>query len=181
MTFFLEILKEGNIELRHMKPTLELAQDVFKIVDRNRTHLEHWLPWVDKIKTVEDEYVGLQKSYEMNWPYLIFANDELAGFIDFIKRDEKRKKLEIAYWLDQNFTGQGIMTRAIKLVENMAFETGAWNKIEIQCDVSNNKSRNVIKRAGYIFEGTLRQEFPKADGVFEDIMIFSKLKSEWRE
>ena len=87
--------------------------------------------------------------------------------------------LDIGYWLDKDYHGQGIITRALKLLEDMAFKTNEWNRIQIRCDAANKKSQGVPRRAGYTYEGTLRRDYPYNDGTFGDIMVFSKLKSEW--
>lgn len=46
MKEFPEKLEGDGIKLRRIKPTFELATEVFAIVDRNREHLGQWLPWV---------------------------------------------------------------------------------------------------------------------------------------
>jgi RimJ/RimL family protein N-acetyltransferase len=182
MTDFPEIIKDGDIELRSVKPTFEFAKEVFDIVDRNREHLGRWLPWVDKTKTPEDQYDGLSHVYKNERAYFIFYNEKLVGSVSFVKRKEENKSLEIGYWLDAGAGGCGIMARAVKLLENAAFGNGDdWEVIRIFCDVLNEKSQNVAKRAGYVYEGTMRHKYPYNDGRVGDTMVFSKLKSEWKK
>jgi RimJ/RimL family protein N-acetyltransferase len=182
MTDFPEIIKDGDIELRRVAPTFELAKELLEIVDRNRARLARWLPWVDGIKTPEDEYGGLKHIYEKEWAYFIFQNGKIVGSVGFVERDEKSKSLEIGYWLDQAVSGRGIMTRVVKMLEDMVFGLGnEWNRIQIKCDALNEKSQNVAKRCGYVYEGILRQSCPYNDGSLGDSMVFSKLKSEWQK
>lgn len=42
-------------ELKLDKVKIDDAEELFKLVDQNRSHLSKWLPWVDKTKTLEDE------------------------------------------------------------------------------------------------------------------------------
>lgn len=179
MTKFLELLQENNLKLCRVKPTFELAQEILEIIDRNRLHLRRWLLWVDNTKTLEDTYNGLQYVYDNEWSYLIFIDNKIVGSIGIVKKDEKQKKLEIGYWLDKKFSGHGIITRAVRLLENMVFETNEWHRIEILCDPQNEKSLNVPKRCGYILDGVLREDYLYRDGTFGDTMVFSKLINEW--
>ncbi|MDR2933694.1 MAG: GNAT family N-acetyltransferase [Rickettsiales bacterium] len=177
-TQFPEVIKNGDLELRHIKPTFELAKEVFEIVDRNRKYLDKWLPWVDRTKTVNDEYDGLMIVHNNEYSWHIFVDKKIVGNIAFHNFNEKRKKLEIGYWLDSKYSGRGIMTHAVHMIEKIAFETEIWNKIEICCDMENIPSQNVAKRAGYHLDGVLCQDFPYPNGHFGNTMLWSKLKSE---
>ncbi len=179
MQNFPEIIKDGSIELRRIKPTFALAEEVLKIINRNREHLGRWLPWVACTHTIEDEYNSMMILREKEWSYWIFMNGKICGSISFVHCNEKRKKLEIGYWLDNEFAGQGIMTRAVGMLEKVAFEMNDWIKIEIHCSSENIPSQNIPKRAGYHLDGVLRQDFPYPDGRVDDTMVWSKLKSEF--
>jgi RimJ/RimL family protein N-acetyltransferase len=72
------------------------------------------------------------------------------------------------------------MTRAVKLCENLGFETMNLKRIEIRTDAENGASAAIPKRLGYVFEGTLRQAFALRNDS-RDILVFSKLKSEWEK
>ncbi|HNY25040.1 MAG TPA: GNAT family N-acetyltransferase [Alphaproteobacteria bacterium] len=179
MKDFPETLDEYGIELRRIKPTFELAKEVFEIVERNREYLGYWLPWVARTNSVTDEYDGLSHVYNKEWTYLIFKDNKVIGSIGFVKREESKRKVEIGYWLDKKFGGNGIMTNAVKILEKAVFEIDGWNKIEIHCDTNNISSQNIPKRLGYNLDGILRQDFPYPDGRIGDTMVFSKLKSEF--
>lgn len=181
MKNFPETLEGYGIELRRIKPTFELATEVFAIVDQNREYLGQWLPWVAHTNSVTDEYDGLSHVYKDEWTYLIFKDNKVIGSIGFVKRSESKKKLEIGYWLDKKFSGQGIMTNAVKILEKVVFDTDDWRKIEIHCDTNNISSQNIPKRLDYHLDGVLRQDFPYPDGRIGDTMVFSKLKSEFVE
>lgn len=53
-----------------------------------------------------------------------------------------------------------------------------WNIARIRCDALNAANVAVAKKAGYVFEGTIRHDYPYPDGSVGDIMNWSKLKSE---
>lgn len=178
MTEFPEILKDGDLELRRIKPTFELSAQVFAILEKNRERL-HWMPWIDAVKTQEDEFIGLSRLYNNEQSYLIFVNNEIAGGIGSVKIHSRVGHVEIGYWLAGEFEGKGIMSRSVRLIERNIFETGDWNKVEIRVDAKNTASQNVAKRNGYTLDGTLRQHHRYNDGTFGDMMMFSKLKQEF--
>ena len=38
-------IKGERLILKRTKPTLKMAETMFKVVDENRKHLEPWFPW----------------------------------------------------------------------------------------------------------------------------------------
>jgi putative acetyltransferase len=43
----------------------------------------------------------------------------------------------------------------------------------------NDRSRRVIEKCGFVYEGTLRQTFRRYDGAIFDEAIYSITKDEW--
>jgi ribosomal-protein-serine acetyltransferase len=181
MAGFPDVLKDGDIELRRMKPTFDFAEAVFGIIEKNRERLGRWLPWVHDAVTPEDEYDGLSYIHKKEHGFFIFADGKIVGSAGFVKIKEKERSLEIGYWIGEAALGHGIVTRSVRLLEKAAFggKCGDWNLIRIRCDALNDRSAAVPKRLGYVFEGTIRQEYLYHDGSLGDLMSFSKLKSEW--
>lgn len=52
--------------------------------------------------------------------YLIFKGTEYVGNASFHRIDWKVPSLEIGYWLATPFTGQGLMTEAVRAMTAMA-------------------------------------------------------------
>lgn len=57
----------------------------------------------------------------------------------------------------QNYTGNGIITEAVKELLKIGFGEFNLNKIEIRCAEGNVKSRAIPERLGFTYEATLRQ------------------------
>ena len=72
------------------------------------------------------------------------------------------------------------MTRAVKMLERLAFETMPVNRIEIIMDVENVRSESVARRAGFVCEGVRRQSYMFRNEL-RDVFTYSKLKSEWEK
>jgi RimJ/RimL family protein N-acetyltransferase len=59
-----------------------------------------------------------------------------------------------------------------------AFDHG-FNRVKLQADVLNDRSRAAILKLGAQFEGIQRRAVPRADGSWRDTAIYSILGDEW--
>lgn len=151
---------DGIIELR--KLTLSEAEACFKLIIKNNQYLREWLPWLDLIKTVDDEKKFIQGSYDKaseqkSADFGIYNEGTLVGIISFHYIDKENKKTSIGYWLDKDSQGNGVMTKATKMLVMFAFESLKLNRIQIECAIGNNKSSSIPKRLGFKLEGVTRQ------------------------
>ncbi|MDR0967655.1 MAG: GNAT family N-acetyltransferase [Rickettsiales bacterium] len=182
-----EKLSDGNIELRRIPATFANAEMIFDVIERNRAKLEKWLPWVDGMQNAGDEFVylyGLEKNKKPH--YWIFVDGKFCGSVGLVKVRERMPRFnegEIGYWIDSNFYGRGIMTRAVKILENELFGNDEYeiHRIIIRNETENVKSAAVAQRLGYNLDGIMRQGGHSANKIPADINIFGKLKSEWKK
>ena len=174
-----EIIGE-DFKLVKLAPTAENLQIIFDIIVENREEFRPWLEWVDFVQKPEDEKCVLesdQNPEKAEW--FIQFNNKIVGRVGFVNLSRSNNRGEIGYWLDKNASGHGIMTKAFSLIEKNAFENWGFNRIELKIDPKNTKSLGVAKRMNYKQEGILRQEHFIHD-VYEDSILFSKLKSEYK-
>ena len=181
MTEYPKIIKSGGFILEKVKPSFEVARYLFELVDKQRAYMAEWLNWVDVSNCPEDMYPHLNKSYETkNSNYYIIFENKIVGSISFVAFSEANKMAEIGYWLSRDYNGRGIVTNAVKVFEVLGFKDLGLNRIEIRVDVDNKKSRAIPERLGYVSEGILRKSYILR-GVPRDIVVYSKLKSEWEK
>ena len=64
------------------------------------------------------------------------------------------------------------------LLLGTAFDHG-FERVKLQADVLNERSRAAILRLGAGFEGVLRHTQPRADGSWRDTAVYSVLREEW--
>lgn len=176
-----------KIVLKRLKPTLKMANTIFKTVDENRNYLEPWFPWV---KTEINVEASLKYLFELNEKfkigekvdYGIYVDNEYIGNVGIFNISKKNKSAEIGYWLSEKFTRQGYMTEAVKIVEKEYFSNVNLNRIQIRCDERNIPSAGVAKKCGYILEGKLREDI--YNEYYKDLrntLIFSKLKFDFNK
>jgi len=86
-----------------------------------------------------------------------------------------RRTACLRFWLAEEFRGQGIMSRAIAELSELAFERLDVLRIDAEVPCGNTAARCALNNAGYSLEGTLaRRAF--IDGRPEDICIYAVLK-----
>jgi len=178
-------IKGERLILKRTKPTLKMAETMFKVVDENRKHLEPWFPWPKSTLKVEDSLKYLFDKEEetkkgKKVEYGIFVNNKYIGNISIFDINEKKKSAEIGYWLSSSYTRKGYMTEALQILEKEAFEKLKLNRIQIKCDEKNEASFGVARKCDYKYEGKFREdEFNEYFNHFRNTLVFSKLKSEY--
>ncbi|GAA4513154.1 GNAT family protein [Sphingobacterium thermophilum] len=182
MTILIHIKINDDIELCQLQR--EDAQDIYSTIDGERAFLGRWLPFVSFTQDIVDTqaYVDSivnapESSYE--YVFTIRENGKFVGMIGLVRSDYNNKKTEIGYWMSEKSQHKGIMSRSVKALCRFAFEELHMNRIMIKCAVGNTASSNIPKRLGFTFEGIERQGELFPDGHFEDLEIYSLLKSEF--
>jgi len=176
-----------RIILKRLRPTIKMANALFKVVDENRQHLNPWFPWVKAEKVVEESFkylLEVDKEYQKGtkFDYGIFLEKEYIGNVGLFDIDKKKKSGEIGYWLSKKFTRQGYMTEAVGVLEREAFVNGGLNRIQIKCDERNIPSAKTAKKCGYLFEGKRREDdYSEYYKDFRNTLVFSKLKSDFKK
>jgi RimJ/RimL family protein N-acetyltransferase len=79
---------------------------------------------------------------------------------------DKEHKTSLGYWLAKPFRNQGIMTRAvIKVTEYLFNEFPKLVRIQAETFDFNMLSAKVLEKAGYHFEGLLKNYHKKGDQI----------------
>ena len=128
--------------------------------------------------TLDDAYAWITRN-AAHWPPINLAlelDNEIIGGIGLeFREDIYRKTALIGYWLAEPFWGQGIMTEALKLMVNYAFQTFDLSRIQAGVFDSNLASMKVLEKAGFVKEGVSKKSIYKK-GVFYDEHIYAILK-----
>lgn len=165
------------------QPQLDFAEELFTIIDDNRTYLEQWLPWVKTTKSVEDSHAFLKNAIRFSHGgqelhTLIIYKGKIVGLVGFSAIQTKNQQGEIGYWIAENMQGKGIITKSVNRLINYGFKHLNLNRIIIRVSTENLKSQQIPQRLGFLHEGTLRSELILND-EFIDIKIYGLLKSEY--
>jgi len=151
--------------------------------DEEVTKFLTWQPYKD-IETAKERIASLIESYNDNqiktdYAIELKSENKVIGSIAIVRYSEKNEGLaEIGYVLGLKYQGYGYMTEALKGMFKYIFENSIAARIQLQHDVDNPKSGNVMKRAGMTFEGILRKAGESNYRSRADIANYSILKEE---
>jgi ribosomal-protein-alanine N-acetyltransferase len=86
---------------------------------------------------------------------------------------------ELGYWLGKEYWGNGYMTEAARAVIDYAFGEKGLSMLGICTSPVNARSQGVIKKCGFVYEGTIRRTFKTFDGTLRDSRVYSMTKEEY--
>ena len=174
--FCLHIDEQTQIRLLR----LDDADALYDAVVSNREHLAPWMTWVDRVIDVSDTYTFVRSAEKEAYDHAAFKagiwrDRELIGSIDLHDIDWNNAHASIGYWLAREHTGQGIMTRAVRLMTEYAFEALDLHRIEIHVATENHSSRRIPERLGFEMEGVLR-DVQRLRGEFHDHALYAMIR-----
>ncbi|MBN8234076.1 GNAT family N-acetyltransferase [Halobacillus kuroshimensis] len=174
---------DDDVELSIFEP--RHAESLFQLVDKNRDRLGVWLSFPEKTREKADSLAFIRKSLTRMadgngfWAGILYKG-ELAGSTGFLYIDQEAGRTEIGYWIGADFTGRGLVTKAVRKMVDYAFFELGLRKVNIQTSGGNGKSRAVPERLGFTKEGVLR-EYEYLNGSHHDRIVYGLLKEEWGE
>lgn len=153
----------------------------------SRAHLVPWEPAWPRDDLSKGAYRRRIKHYQrearddLGYAFLVFASegDRLIGGLTLsnVRRGVTQSAM-LGYWLGTPFVGRGHMTAAVRAVLPHAFEPLRLHRIEAAVQPSNDRSVDVLKRAGFIEEGLARR-YLKINGSWQDHLLFAILAEDW--
>lgn len=173
-------LQEDNVILREWEETdaerlAEIANNK-KIYDNLRDYFPH--PY-----SIDDarKYIALQRKSDnkLSRTFAIVVDGKVVGNIGAIfKEDIYRKNAEIGYFLDEEYWGKGIVTKAIKMLTAYVFENFDIIRVYAEPFSRNAGSRRCLEKAGFRLEAELKCDAVK-NGIIENSCIYAILKDEF--
>jgi ribosomal-protein-alanine N-acetyltransferase len=88
--------------------------------------------------------------------------------------DARSQTGEIVYWLVPEARGHGVGSYAVNLLSEYAFDELDLSRAEILIDPANRRSRQLARRCGYQYEGTLRSK-RVIGGERRDVALYARL------
>lgn len=97
----------------------------------------------------------------------------LAGTVGLqLKTDVHRVSAEVGYWLGRDFRGQGIATEALRLFIPYVFSHfPELMRVYAEVFHTNIASVRVLKKAGFVPEGVMKQAVVKEGQILDDLLF----------
>ncbi|HMI06840.1 MAG TPA: GNAT family protein [Flavobacterium sp.] len=164
-------------------------EEFFRLIDSNKAHIGKTFPvTVAACETLEKTYgflvEAVDRQEKKDGYYFYIRNVEtqkLIGYVCIKNINKNINKCELAYFIDKDFEGKGIISKAVSQTIDFCFDELLMNKVFICTSKINFASQKIATKHGFQHEGILREEFKNNEGILEDIMYFGLLKSEWHE
>jgi len=181
MSLFLPDLETDRLVLRMLS-----VNDAFDMYEYARNpEICKYVTWeahdsvedsMSYLSLVEERYKGGEY---FDWGIVLKEIGKLVGTCGFVDIDKASSRGEIGYVLSKTHWGKGLMSEAVRKVCYHGFGFMELNRIEARVFPENTRSQSVLKKLGFQYEGTLHQQ-QLIKGKYQDLMMFSMLKSEFR-
>jgi ribosomal-protein-serine acetyltransferase len=149
--------------------------------------LQPWMPWAaGEPSSVEESEVRMREAHakfltrEDMWLLLFLkGTNTLVGSSGLHPCNWEVPYFEIGYWIRKRFMGQGYATEAVLGVTDFGFNVVGAKRIEIRCDVLNERSAAGARRAGFILESTRRHDArDHVSGRLRDTLVFALVRDD---
>jgi ribosomal-protein-serine acetyltransferase len=165
-----------------------LSEEFYALIDRNREHISKTFPVtlrgcadLESTKKFIGEAIDNQIWSENFYFYMRnTATNNLIGYIVVKNINMDISKCELGYFVDKDYQGRGIISKAVANALDYCFDELQMNKVTICTSLTNAASQRVATKHGFIQEGILREEFKNIEGLMEDIVYFGLLKSAYQ-
>ena len=126
------------------------------------------------------DFISAMLSADENdtFAFTITVDEKVIGSIGVYRQENiHRQTAELGYYIAEEYWGKGIMTEAIKQICQYVFQKSDILRIYAEPFASNEASCRVLEKAGFQYEGTLRNNAVK-NGKVIDMKMYSILKAE---
>ena len=118
----------------------------------------------------------------LRYPFVIIDREtgELAGSTSYYNVSAPDQRLSIGYtWVGTRFQRSGLNRACKHLLLSYALDSLSYERVELETDSRNHKSRMAMARMGATEEGLLRSHRPTQGGIRRDTVIFSVIRGDW--
>lgn len=102
---------------------------------------------------------------------------KLSGVIGLMGFEPRHNKAKVGYWLAKGLWGKGYVVEGLSALAAYAFGPLRIHKLEAHIFEANHRSRRVLEKANFRFEGRLRDHYFK-DGHYFDALAYSLLSTD---
>jgi len=117
---------------------------------------------------------------EAVWAVRTLADDRLVGSTRYLAIEPTHRRLEIGHtWYAPPVWGTQVNPACKLALMGHAFETLAFNRVELKTDNRNLRSQAAIAKLGATREGVFRAHMIRRDGSLRDSVYFSVVRDQW--
>ncbi|HET6786164.1 MAG TPA: GNAT family protein [Erysipelotrichaceae bacterium] len=158
------------------------VQDFFEYAQNEKIGLmAGWKPHttIERSQKVIETFIERKEV----WAIELKENQKVIGLIG-LHNDKKRDNVNcrmLGYELNEDYWGKGYILEAIHAILHHGFNDLNIEIISVNHYSINTQSASVIKKAGFVYEGTLRQCTLRFDGKVLDNVHYSLTNFEYNQ
>jgi RimJ/RimL family protein N-acetyltransferase len=170
-------------------PSPEDAPAMVAAQNASLEHLRPWMLWAQRAAEEGDTALRLALAREAmdaggdaSWAMFdrVGTDEVVVGACGLHDRVGAGGR-DIGYWVHVDWVGRGVATRAAAGLTWVAFERLGLERVEVHCDVDNQRSAAVPQRLGFTHVRTVEDARHSAPANTGRMMIWQLLRTEWDE
>jgi RimJ/RimL family protein N-acetyltransferase len=149
--------------------------------------LQPWLPWAQTAPTADESELQCRRMHArfvQRQDLVVFlfergsdgSEGTLLGGSGLHRIDWTVPRFEVGYWRRSGHGGKGLIVEAVRALSRMAFDRLGARRVEVRMDAHNERSIRVAERAGFTFEGVLRQDALDPAGGPRDTRVYARVR-----
>lgn len=149
--------------------------------------LRPWMPWAQAAPLLDESEAYCRRNearfrLREDLAYFIFEREPdgregvLVGSAGLHRIDWTVRRFEVGYWRRAGLPGHGIATEAARALNRLAFDRLGARRVEVRMDDANTPSQKVAERAGFSFEGLLRQDTLDVQGAARNTRVYARVR-----
>ncbi|WP_400079024.1 GNAT family N-acetyltransferase [Winogradskyella sp. R77965] len=170
-----------NFKIELLQP--DESKAFFNLIETNRSRLEDFFAGtLSKTRTLVDtiNYCNqIQERIEKvsYLPYMItdINTNKFIGLVDVKNIDMNVPKAELGSFIDSNYEGKGIVSKATNLVIDHIVNEYRFIKLLCRANSRNKGSIAVILKNGFELEGTIRKDYRTTKGEIVDLNYYGRV------
>jgi RimJ/RimL family protein N-acetyltransferase len=153
---------------------------VHEAIMESLEQLKEWFPWANPTPIKENTEANIRKAHahflqrtDLRFHLFDKVTNEFIGSCGLHRMDWAVRRFQIGYWCRTALVGQGYITEAVRGITVFAFQILKANRIEIECEERNTRSRKVVEGLDFQLEGILRNYQLGMDGKLSNLCMYA--------
>lgn len=115
------------------------------------------------------DFIRMCKNEKPQFTFAIEFKGELVGTIGLVgQQDIYRLSAELGYWIGESYWGEGIATRAVRMIVEYGFSTLGLLRIFAGVFDFNKPSQRVLEKSGFKLEGIAEKSVIKNNRICDE-------------
>ncbi len=163
------------------------GQALYELLRDNHTRLlDHFPRLLHRLKNPEEAEFFVRRKLaawvlQEEYAFGLWENKSAAliGMLRIFHIDWTLPLAKVDFFVDQAFSGRGLMTEALGRLVEFAFDRLELEKLVLRTAMDNFPSQRLARKCGFRREGDLRAEQRREGGELIDVMLFGLTRSEY--